>query len=76
MSNKWLKTPEAAGNEAAKNTLHSLFHPQREPLKTVLRGMKDNPEMARLVEALSRDAYSMFNAKRDLGIDEPKEPIT
>ena len=72
-----LKTPETAAAEAAKLTLTSLFLPAHdvEDVKTRLRGLNfpERPNLSEeLIKEFEREFYVMANARRDLGIDEPK----
>ena len=73
---RW-KTPETAAAEAAKLTLTSLFLPAHdvEDVKTRLRGLNfpERPNLSEeLIKEFEGEFYVMANARRDLGIDEPK----
>ena len=73
---RW-KTPETAAAEAAKLTLTSLFLPAHdvEDVKTRLRGLNfpERPNFSEeLIKEFEREFYVMANARRDLGIPEPK----
>ena len=75
---RW-KTPETAAAEAAKLTLTSLFLPAHdvEDVKTRLRGLNfpERPNLSEeLIKEFEREFYAMANARRDLGIGEPKGP--
>ena len=73
---RW-ETPETTAAEAAKLTLTSLFLPAHdvEDVKTRLRGLNfpERPNVSEeLIKEFEREFYVMANARRDLGIDEPK----
>jgi hypothetical protein len=76
IGDRW-KTPETAAAEAAKLTLTSLLLPAHdvEDVKTRLRGLNfpERPNLSEeLIKEFEREFYVMANARRDLGIDEPK----
>jgi hypothetical protein len=75
-----MDTPESLADYAAKGILSDLFYdtPQTtEDLKAFVQSWK-LPYMpqfgARMVEELERQGNTMTRARKDLGIDEPKEP--
>ena len=78
IGDRW-KTPETAAAEAAKSTLISLCLPAHdvEDVKTRLRGLNfpERPNLSEeLIKEFEGEFYVMANARRDLGIDEPKGP--
>jgi hypothetical protein len=73
------ETTESLADHAAKETLSNLFYTQMpdRDLKAIIQSipLPDNPHWGEwLVEELERDFYAMSNARRDLGIEKPKEP--
>ena len=76
IGDRW-KTPETAAAEARKLTLTSLLLPADdvEDVKTRLRRLNfpERPNLSEeLIKEFEGEFYVMANARRDLGIDEPK----
>ena len=76
IGDRW-KTPETAAAEAAKSTLNSLLLSAHlvGDVKTRLQGLNfpERPNVSEeLVKEFESEFYVMANARRDLGIDEPK----
>ena len=73
------ETPESIAEHAAKEILSDLSYtrmPDQE-MRTLIQKitLPTNPHYGEwLAELLERDFYAMSSARRDLGIDEPKEP--
>jgi hypothetical protein len=71
-----IKTPEDAAEFAAEGEILRLFHIGPE-IFTRLTETEPLPFMGRLVkwnEDYERELYALSDARRDLGIDEPKKP--
>jgi len=73
---RW-ETPETTAAEAAKSTLNSLCFPAHlvGDVKTRLQGLNfpERPNVSEeLIKEFEREFYVMANARRDLGIDEPR----
>jgi hypothetical protein len=72
------KTPESAGDMAASVTLSQLFHPYSEAQQLAHIGILENSPLnefkEQVLDHIRRGHYSISSARKDLGLDEPKEP--
>jgi hypothetical protein len=76
-----IKTPEDAAEDAAGYQLARLFHSRAEPVTPdhrewmrILPGISSPAELDEFVDYYEREVYALSDARRDLGIKEPKEP--
>jgi hypothetical protein len=72
-----LETPESIAEHASKEVLSDLLYdtPQSlDRLKAAIQSYSPDNWSEWMLDEIERSTYGMSRARRDLGIDEPKEP--
>jgi hypothetical protein len=70
------ETPESIADYAAKETKSDLFYDTPQSLARLKAALRSySPHVGEwMMDELEKGIYAMSNARRDFGIDEPKEP--